>query len=108
MAKEALARGTGVASPQFLSGARIVRAYNAVSYTRMRDEAHRAGERLGIAVAGDDAQAVKMAMRLVNEAGHEPVLVGGLARAKDFDYGTVVFPKPMTAAELRRALNLTP
>lgn len=108
MAKEALAKGTGVASPQFLPGARIVRAYNEVGYTRMRDEAHRAGERLGIPVAGDDAQALKTAVRLVQDAGHEPVVVGGLARAREFDYGTPVFGRPMTAAELRKALGLNP
>jgi len=108
MAKDALARGTGVASPEFLPGARIVRVYNEVGYARMRDDAHRAGERLGIPLAGDDAQAVKTATRLVRDAGHEPVLVGGLARAKDFDFGTPVFGKPMTAAELRSALGLKP
>ena len=108
MAKEALAKGTGVASPQFLPGARIVRAYNEVGYNRMRDDAHRAGERLGIPLAGDDAQALKTAVRLVQDAGHEPVVVGGLARAREFDYGTSVFGRPMTAAELRKALGLKP
>lgn len=108
MAKEALAKGTGVASPEFLPGARIVRAYNEVGYVRMREDAHRAGERLGIPLAGDDPQAVKTAERLVRDAGHEPVVVGGLARARDFDYGTPVFGRPMTAAELRKALGLKP
>ena len=108
MAKEALAKGTGVASPEFLPGARIVRAYNEVGYSRMRDEAHRAGERLGIPLAGDDAEAVKTAVRLVRDAGHDPVVVGGLARAREFDYGTPVFGRPMTAAELRQALGLKP
>ena len=108
MAREALAKGTGVASSEFLPGARIVRAYNEVGFARMRDDAHRAGERLGIPLAGDDAQAVKEAARLVRDAGHEPVVVGGLARAREFDYGTPVFGRPMTAAELRRALALNP
>lgn len=108
MAKDALAKGTGVASPELLPGARIVRAYNEVGYARMRDDAHRAGERLGIPLAGDDAQAVKTAVRLVRDAGHEPVVVGGLARAREFDYGTPVFGKPLTAAELRKALGLSP
>ena len=108
MAREALAKSTGVASPEFLPGARIVRAYNEVGYARMRDDAHRAGERLGIPLAGDDAQAVKTAARLVRDAGHEPVVVGGLARAREFDYGTPVFGKPMTAAELRRSLGINP
>ncbi|MGB9149087.1 MAG: NAD(P)-binding domain-containing protein [Burkholderiales bacterium] len=106
MANEALAKGTGVSSPQFLSGARIVRVYSHVGYLQMKQEAHRSGERLGISIAGDDAEAIKVAQRLVNDAGHEPVLVGGLARAKEFDYRTPVFGKPMTAKELRRAFNL--
>jgi predicted dinucleotide-binding enzyme len=42
------------------------------------------------------------------KAGHEPVVVGGLARAREFDYGTPVFGRPMTAAELRNALGLKP
>jgi len=108
MAKEALARGTGAASLPFLPGARIVRAFNEVGHARMRDDAHRAGERLGIPLAADDAQALKTAVRLVRDAGHEPVVVGGLARAREFDCGTPVFGRPLSAAELRKALGLKP
>jgi predicted dinucleotide-binding enzyme len=108
MAKPALAKGTGVSSPEFLPGTRLVRAYNEVGYASMRNDAHRTGERLGIPIAGDDAQALKTAVRLVRDAGHEPVVVGGLARAKEFDYGSAVFGRPMTAAELRKALGLKP
>jgi predicted dinucleotide-binding enzyme len=108
MAKEALAKGAGVASAEFLPGARIVRVYNAVNYIRMKEDAHRAGERLGIPLAGDDAEAVKMAVRLVRDAGHEPVVVGGLARAREFDYGSPIFVKHMTGAELRKALGVRP
>ena len=106
MAIEARAKGTGVASPQFLPGARLVRAFNCVGYASMRSEAHRTGERLGIPLAGDDAAALRIAVRLVQDAGFEPVVVGGLARAKDFDYGTPIFGRPMTAAEVRRTLGI--
>ncbi len=106
MAIEARAKGTGVASPQFLPGARLVRAFNCVGYNSMRSEAHRVGERLGIPLAGDDAAALRIAVHLVQDAGFEPVVVGGLARAKDFDYGTPIFGRPMTAAEVRRTLGI--
>lgn len=106
MAVEARAKGTGVASPQFLPGARLVRAFNCVPASYMKSEAHRAGERLGIPLAADDAAALQIAVRLVEDAGFEPVVVGALARAKDFDAGTAVFGKPMTAAEVRRTLGL--
>jgi hypothetical protein len=107
MAIEARARGTGIASPQFLPGARLVRAFNCVGSTSMKSEAHRAGERLGIPLAGDDPAALQVAVRLVQDAGFEPVVVGGLARAKDFDAGTSIFGKAMTAAEVRRTLGIS-
>jgi len=106
MAIEAGAKGTGIASPQFLPGARLVRAFNCVGYTSMKSEAHRAGERLGIPLAADDAAALQVAVRLVQDAGFEPVVVGGLVRAKDFDYGTPIFGRPRTAAEVRQVLGI--
>jgi 8-hydroxy-5-deazaflavin:NADPH oxidoreductase len=106
MAIEAKAKGTGVASPQFLSGTRIVRAFNCVGYTKMQSEAHRAGERLGIPLAADDAAALQVAERLVRDAGFEPVVVGGLDRAREFDYGTPIFGRALTAAEVRQVLGL--
>lgn len=106
MAIEARAKGTGVASPQFLPGARLVRAFNCVGYGSMKSEAHRAGERLGIPLAADDAAALQVGVRLVEDAGFEPVVVGGLARAKDFDAGTPIFGRAMTAAEVRRTLGV--
>jgi predicted dinucleotide-binding enzyme len=106
MAIEARAKGTGIASPQFLPGVRLVRAFNCVGYASMKSEAHRAGEKLGIPLAGDDASALQVAVRLVQDAGFEPVVVGGLARAKDFDAGTPIFGKAITAAEVRRTLGI--
>ena len=106
MAIAARAKGTGIASPEFLPGARLVRAFNCVGYASMKSEAHRAGEKLGIPLAGDDAQALQVAQRLVRDAGFDPVVVGGLARAKDFDFGTPIFGRPMTAAEVRRTLGV--
>jgi predicted dinucleotide-binding enzyme len=98
--------GSGIASAEYLAGARVVRAFNCVGYTAMKSEAHRAGEKLGIPIAGDDAEAVKMATRLVTEAGFEAVMVGGLASAKEFDWGTPIFGKPNTAAGVRQVLGL--
>lgn len=106
MAVEARAKGTGVSSPLLLPGARLVRAFNSVGSTRLQNEAHRAGERIAIPLAGDDKAALQMAVRLVRDAGFEPVVVGSLARAIEFDAGTPVFGKALTAAELRRGLGL--
>ncbi len=107
MAEEARRKGTGVASAEFLPGVRLVRAFNAINSDDLASEAHRAGDAVAIPLAGDDAEALKVAQRLVRDAGFEPVVVGGLSRAKDFDVGTRVYTRLLTAKELRKALGLS-
>ncbi len=43
---------------------------------------------------------------LVVDAGFDPVVVGPLARAREFDRGTAVYVTGMSAAEIRGALGL--
>ena len=105
MANEARKKGTGVASAEFLPGTRLVRAFNAINAGSLASEAHRKPPLVGIPLAGDAAEALSVAQRLVTDAGFDPVVVGGLARAKDFDVGTPVYTKLLTAAELRKALG---
>jgi len=106
MAVEARRKGTGVASPEMLPGTRLVRAFNAINSNDLRDEAHRNGEKVAIPLAGDDAEALAVAQRLVRDAGFDPVVVGPLSRAKEFDVGTPPYTRLMTAAELRKMLKL--
>jgi 8-hydroxy-5-deazaflavin:NADPH oxidoreductase len=105
MAADAIARGTGVASAEYLPGVRLVRALNAVAFTMVRD-APRSPERIGVPIAGDDANAVEIATRLVEDAGFDPVVVGGLERAREFDRGTDVYVRGLSASQLREALGL--
>ena len=106
MAVEARRKGTGASSAQFLPGVRLVRAFNAINSGDLASEAHRSGERIAIPLAGDDSQALEVAQRLVRDAGFEPVVVGPLSRAREFDVGTPVYTRLMTAAQLRQALGL--
>jgi predicted dinucleotide-binding enzyme len=106
MAVEALAKGTGIASAGFLPGVRLIRAFNALNYKALASEAHRPGDRVAIPLAGDDQGALAVASRLIQDAGFEPVVVGPLARAKDFDPGTPVYVKVLTAREMRERLGL--
>ena len=99
-------RGTGVASAEYLPGTRLVRAFNAINAGPLAQEGFRKPERIGIPLASDDAGAMKVASQLVSDAGFDPVPVGGLSRAREFDYGTPVYVRGMTAAELRKALRL--
>jgi predicted dinucleotide-binding enzyme len=106
MADEAIRKGTGVASAEYLPGVRLVRALNALSAVQVEREAHRAGEKLGIPIAADDPEATRIAVELVVDAGFDPVVVGPLARAREFDRGTPVYVRGMTAAQLKAALKL--
>ena len=83
-------KGAGLASAELLRGALIVRAFNAISYARLPEIAHRQGERIGMPMAGDDANAIKVASRLVREIGFDPVVVGSLAMGRHLIPGTAL------------------
>ena len=106
MAHEARRKGTGVASAEFLPGVRLVRAFNAINYRSLKSEAHRAGKAVAIPIAADDGEALRVAARLVKDAGFEPVVVGSLARARLFDVGTQVYTELLSADELKARLGL--
>ena len=106
MAVDARKRGTGVTSKEFLPGVRLVRAFNEINAGALGRSEQRNGERVGIPLASDDQEALQVASRLVRDAGFDPVIVGGLSRAKDFDYGTPVYTRLLTAKELKKELKL--
>jgi 8-hydroxy-5-deazaflavin:NADPH oxidoreductase len=81
-------KGAGLASAELLPGARIVRAFNAIGYAKMAEAAQRQGERTGMPMAGDDANALAVASGLVREIGYEPVVIGPLAMGKYLIPGT--------------------
>jgi 8-hydroxy-5-deazaflavin:NADPH oxidoreductase len=105
--KEAMANGIGPTSTKYLPGTRLVRAFNPVGYRNFEGEPQTApsGERIGMPVAGDDPEAVKLASQLVRDAGLEPVVVP-LARAMDFAPGTALFGKAIPVSELRKQLGV--
>jgi predicted dinucleotide-binding enzyme len=106
MALEARSEGTGVASAKFFPGARLVRAFNAISYVSLAKNAHRMANAVAIPIAADDAAARALAVRLVLAAGFAPVVVGPLSTAKSFDVGTEVYVKDMTEPQVREKLGL--
>jgi hypothetical protein len=107
MAVQARRKGTGVASAEYLPGVRLVRAFNAINSGDLAAEAHRKGDLVAIPLAGDDQEALAMAQRLVRDAGFDPVVVGPLSRAREFDVGTEPYTRLLTASELRKLLKLS-
>jgi len=102
------AAGIGVTSQKYLVATRLVRSFNTMSYMTFAREANRPDPRLAIPIAGDDAEAVKVASALVSDAGFDPVVVGKLADARRFQRGNPGYGQPVSAAELRQKLNLAP
>jgi len=106
MVKDALEKGTGVMDQIYLPGTRLVRAFNAIPFTILAPEAHSTGEKIGIELAADDQGALAVARQLVIDAGFEPVVVGGLDKAKLFDAGTPIYPKALPASQVRQMLGV--
>src|SRR5690606_32721224 len=100
MAIEAQQKGAGPASAEFLAGTRLVRAFNCIPAARLRNEANRTPERIAIPIAGDDAEALEVAERLVHDAGFDAVVIGDLEDSRLFDLGGPL-AGAWTAAELR-------
>ena len=85
-------KGAGLASAELLPGAHIVRAFNAIGAARM-GSAYQEPGRIGMPIAGDDAEAVAVASSLILEIGYEPVLIGGL------EMGKYLMPRTALAGE---------
>jgi len=85
---------------------RIVRAFNTMSYMIFAREANRPDPKLAVPIAGDDPQAVQIAVSLVRDAGFDPVVVGKLADARRFQRGQPGYGQPVSAAELKQKLSL--
>lgn len=107
-ARDAIAAGEGAGAPvaRLLPGARLVRAFNSVYFKTLETEAHRAGDRVGIPLAGDEEDAMALAAGLVRDAGFDPVPVGPLVRAREFDPGTPTYNTGMSGPGLARALGV--
>ncbi len=93
--------GAGLASAKLLPGSRIVRAFNAISYRKLADDAHRPGGPVGVPIAGDDQKAIALAEGIIRTIGFEPVLVGGLAMGKYLLPGTPL-AEEHTPEEIRK------
>jgi 8-hydroxy-5-deazaflavin:NADPH oxidoreductase len=105
MATEAQKKGAGIASAEFLHSTRIVRAFNCIPAASLANGANRQPERLGIPIGGDDPEALKIAQRLVRDAGFDPVVVGSLAQTRQFDLGQPLATGQLSAAELRKKMG---
>lgn len=99
--------GIGITTQKYFPGARVVRAFNTMSYMTFERAAHRRPPLLAIPIAGDDPDALRIAAALVRDAGFDPVVVGRLADARRFQRGNPGYGQEVSAAELKQKLGLT-
>jgi 8-hydroxy-5-deazaflavin:NADPH oxidoreductase len=96
-----LQQGSGVATASFFPGARVVRAFNCIPAASLANQQNRQPARIAIPLAGDDADALKVAQLLVDDAGFDGIVVGPLEIARHFDLGQPLARGDLSAAELR-------
>jgi len=107
LVRQVQANGAGLTSAKLLSDTRLVRAFSAVDATHVEASFKHEREKLGVPLAGDDAEAMQIATQLVRDAGCEPVIVGNLAACKGFDRDGPAWRANTTATDLRRLLRLS-
>ncbi|MDB6045039.1 MAG: oxidoreductase [Gammaproteobacteria bacterium] len=105
MALAAKKKGAGIATAEFLHNKRIVRAFNCIPAATLANDGNRQPERIAIPIGGDDAKALDIAQQLVRDAGFDPVVVGSLARTREFDLGEPLATGKLTGAEMRSKLR---
>jgi predicted dinucleotide-binding enzyme len=90
-----------------LPRARVVKSFNAILWTRLRDDGRPAGhgQRLGIPISGDDEQAKQTVAELIDQIGFDPVDAGTLAEGgRKHQPGTSAYTQGVHTAELRALL----
>jgi predicted dinucleotide-binding enzyme len=104
IAKPARENGVGLTTAKLFPGARVVRAFNILGTSRLKEMANHS-PRYAIPVAGDDQEAVKVVSGLVREAGFDPVVVGSLQYSKLFEQTHPLYGAQMSADEMREKLK---
>ncbi len=93
---------------EHLAGARVVKAFNAILWSRLRDDGHPVGDRkrVGIPISGDDEQAKRTVAELIDEIGFDPVDAGTLADGgRKHQPGSAAYTDGLQTRELRVRLG---
>ena len=90
-----------------VTGARVVKAFNAIYWEHLRDYGRPAGDpgRTGIPISGDDAEAKKTVVELIDQIGFDAVDAGAIGQGgRQHQPGTDVYTADLPTGELRARL----
>ena len=100
-AEKALEEGPAEYLSRLMPGVNIVRGFNAIGYTRFPNPTLPSGEKLGVAMVGEDANALEIATNLARDIGFEPVVIGPLSLGKYLYRPSTYFNGRQSADEIR-------
>jgi predicted dinucleotide-binding enzyme len=92
----------------YLSGSRVVKAFNHLGYHDLDESPRPAGapDRTAIAIAGDTDADVEEVARIVDSFGFEPVVIGGLDHGVHLGPGNELFGAKADAETVRRIVSI--
>src|SRR5262249_42188807 len=99
---KALEQGPGEYLMQLMPGVRVVRGFNSINWNKIPNPGLPNGEKLGVAIAGDDPKGLETAQALAREIGFDPVVVGPLSVGKLLYRPSTFFNGAQSAAEIRQ------
>ena len=106
VAEQAIEQGVGAYATSLLPGTRYLRAFNAIGMGTVAAKSGELGARgIGIPLASDDPEAIKVGSDLVRQAGFTPVVVP-LGRAGEFGPGRPLGTGAYSVAQWKQKLGL--
>lgn len=109
LAKFGIAAGdTSLMIQSHFAGAKVVKSLNQLGYRDLDEDRRPKGavDRIAVAVAGDDAEAVATVGNFVDQIGFDPVPAGGLAQGANLAPEGAAFGVALSENELRKALGV--
>ena len=89
-------------------GVPIVKVFNSILATSLKELSRAKGEkdRIALAISGDDVKAKEVVFKLVDELGFDPFDIGPIARSWQQQPGSPVYCRDINLEELKRRIEI--
>lgn len=96
---------SGEVTAEWFPESQVVRAFSHIYAASLMSEAHRDGDLVAVALAGDDEQAKHTVAQLITNAGFVPVDLGALSKSMPLDPYGILWMSQVTEHEMRALLT---